>query len=73
MAKGYDRAKVSLFQFLKTLYPLTVPELRSQHNKIAFDILDLDRDRNMNILNMVHLQKNIDCSCQLGQEIVKLI
>ena len=36
-------------------------------------IFDFDRDRILNILNILDLQKNIDPRSQLGQEIYKIL
>ena len=55
MAKGYDRVKISLLRYIECLWPLVNPDNRFNHNKIAFHILDLDRDQNLNILNLLHL------------------
>ena len=43
------------------------------HNKIAFAILDIDRDDSLNILNLLDLQKNLSPQTTLGQEIFKLM
>lgn len=55
MANGYDRVKISLLQYYQCFQMLLVPGLSTQHNKVAFEILDLDRDKQLNILNLVHL------------------
>jgi hypothetical protein len=44
MAEGFDRKKISLFRFIQSLYPLFDNDNRLHHNKIAFKILDIDRD-----------------------------
>jgi len=73
MSKGYDRVKISLLRYMESLWPLVNPDQRFNHNKIAFDILDLDRDKNLNILNMMHLQKNLDPNSIIGKDVFKLI
>lgn len=40
--------------------------------KTSFQILDLDRDGKMNILNLLHLHKNIPSNSLLGAEIFKV-
>jgi hypothetical protein len=55
MASGYDRKKISLHRFIESLFPLFDSENRLHHNKIAFKILDLDRDNQLNILNLLDL------------------
>jgi hypothetical protein len=73
MADGYHRKKISLFRFIDSLYPLFDNDSRLHHNKIAFRILDIDRDNQLNIINLLDLQKNIPYNTMLGQEIFKLI
>ena len=55
MSKGYDRAKISFLRFLECLYPFMNNEDRNSHNKIAFQMLDIDNDNSLNILNLLHL------------------
>ena len=55
MAKGLDKQKVSFLRFLEVLYPIYSPENRMNHNKIVFNILDLDNDGGLNIINLLHL------------------
>ena len=55
MAKGFDRAKISLHRFLEALYPLFNPDNRQNYPKIVFEILDIDRDQQLNIMNLLHL------------------
>ena len=73
MAKGYDKAKISLKRFLECLFPLWNMENRFNHNKIIFQILDLDRDGGLNIINLLHLQKNLSPHSIVGKEIIKMI
>ena len=44
MAKGFDKVKISFLRFLECLYPLFNLDNRFNHNKIAFQIMDIDRD-----------------------------
>ena len=73
MAEGYDRKKISFFRFLQALYPMQDPDNRLNYNKIPFKILDMDRDGTLNILNILHLIKNIPTKSGLGNEIFKLM
>lgn len=59
MADGFDRKKISLLQFLQKMFPLYDNEQKQHHNKIAFAIYDLDRDKELNIINLVDLQQNL--------------
>lgn len=42
-------------------------------NKACFQILDIDRDGVLNIVNLLHLYKNIPSRSLVGQEIIKVI
>ena len=55
MSKGYDRVKISLLTFLECMYPLINPDNRFIYNKIAYSILDIDRDGELNIQNLIQL------------------
>lgn len=55
MSEGWNRKRISFLQFLKKLYPLFDNENKNKHNMIAFAILDLDRDKELNILNLLDL------------------
>ena len=55
MARGYDRQRISLARFVEALYPLFDNENRLHHNKIAFNLMDMDRDNVLNIMNLLHL------------------
>ena len=73
MSKGYDRAKITFVRFLQCLYPFMNNEERNSHNKIAFQMLDIDKDNDLNILNLIHLHKNMEKDSKIGQEIFSLI
>lgn len=73
MSNGYDRSKISLFRFLECLYPIFDDSNRLGQNKIAFNILDIDHDKFLNVINLLHLQKNFSPCCKLGQEINKIM
>jgi len=72
MSKGYDKVKISFHRFLECLYPIYNLENRFNHNKIAFLIMDIDRDNVLNIVNLLHLQKNLNPKSKIGQDIIKL-
>ena len=73
MSKGFDRAKISLARFLECLYPLYDDANRMNQNKIAFKIMDIDRDNSLNIINLLHLQKNFHATSKMGIEIYKIM
>ena len=59
LARGYNRAKISFLRFLDCLFPLFHNDNRQDHNKIVFEIFDIDRDNELNILNLLYLQMNL--------------
>jgi hypothetical protein len=78
MSKGYDRCKISFLRYLECLYPLFNNENRQNHNKIAFKILDIDNDNQLNILNLLHLHMYLcpsekNAQSKISNEIFKLI
>ena len=58
---------------IKVLYPVFDKDNQMNQNKIAFKLLDIDRDDSLNILNLLDLQKNIPPDTKLGQEIFNLM
>jgi len=66
MARGYDKVRISFLRFLECLYPIHNPENRFNHNKIAFHMYDIDRDGELNILNLMHLMKNVNPDASKG-------
>lgn len=73
MSRGFDRCKITFVRFLQCLYPFMNNEERNSHNKIAFQMLDIDKDNDLNILNLVHLHKNMEPDSRIGNEIFSLI
>jgi hypothetical protein len=73
MSEGYDRKKISLLRFIESIFPLFDSENRLFHNKVAFQIYDFDRDKILNILNILDLEKNINSQTKLGQEVFKIL
>ena len=71
-AKGMDQAKITLAMFVEGLRPYAGEE-RLLQNQSSFRILDLDQDRELNILNLLHLFKNLPTNTNLGVEILKVI
>lgn len=66
MSDGLDMVKVSLATFCESLKVFVLDEDRSKQLKTCFKILDLDRDNKLNIINLLHLYKNIPINTQLG-------
>lgn len=73
LSGGQHRMKIDLLKMIKALYPLYDKDNQMNQNKIAFQILDIDRDDSLNILNLLDLQKNLSPQTPLGQEIFKIV
>ena len=73
MAKGGDRKKISLLTFIERLLPLFNSENRLKFNRYAFQLFDFDRDGVLNVLNLMHLWKNISPKTKFGQEVFSLV
>lgn len=58
-AKGYDQSKITLARFVTGLKPFIGDDDRQKHNQNAFKILDIDQDGLLNIINLLHLFKNL--------------
>lgn len=72
MAKGYDRAKISVVEFIDFFLPFRFENKPKQLQK-CFEILDIDHDRLLNILNLLHLNKNLTPRTLLSQEVIRII
>ena len=73
MSRGYESHRISLHRYLEALYQLCDNENKQHHNKVAFSILDLDHDRELNILNLMDLHQNLNPRTKIGQEVFKLV
>lgn len=58
---------------MQSLFLLCDNENKQHHNRIAFNILDIDNDRELNILNLIDLHQNLNPRTKLGQEVFKLV
>jgi len=58
MSQGYDKAKITINQFIEWLLPFRGDNKQKQLH-LCFDILDIDQDKLLNILNLLHLNKNL--------------
>lgn len=72
MAKGYDRAKISVVEFIDFFLPFRFENKPKQLQK-CFEILDIDHDRLLNILNLLHLNKNLTPRTLLSREVIRII
>lgn len=65
--------RIDFLKMLKAFYPIFDKDNQMNHNKVAFQILDFDRDDALNILNLLDLHKNLPPNTKIGQEILKLM
>ena len=73
MAKRHASSRISLHRFLEAFYLLCDDENKQHHNKVAFQILDLDGDRELNILNLMDLHQNLHPQTKIGAEVFKCL
>lgn len=69
MAKGYDRVKISITQFIEHLRWFVDEDCKSRQLKDCFAIMDIDGDNMINILNIMHLNKNLKKRTLLSREV----
>jgi hypothetical protein len=55
---GYDQAKITLQKWFNFFKVFANEELLAQQ-KACFSLLDLDKDHELNIINLTHLWKNL--------------
>ena len=67
LSEGYDRCKISIHRFIQGFMIIGSQEDKHAHNRLAFNILDLDNDNELNVLNLIHLSANgIPMKSKLG-------
>jgi Ca2+-binding EF-hand superfamily protein len=72
MARGYDRAKITIQEFIEFLMPFKSDNKQKQL-QLCFEILDIDQDKLLNILNLLHLNKNLKPRTLLSREVIMVI
>jgi hypothetical protein len=73
MGGGYDKARIDMISWINYFAQFYKDEDRLLHLKLSFKLIDIDRDGTLNILNLLHLYKNIPSSSDFGLELLKLI
>ena len=73
LSKGFDKCKIGMSRLIQEFLPLIREDLNGAHNKVAFKIYDIDRDGQLNILNLMHLYQNINPKSIVGQEVYRLM
>ena len=59
MSGGYDKAKISMQQFIECLL-VFYKEDKNLHTRACFGIYDIDKDGILNILNLLHVYGNLN-------------
>ena len=72
-ADGFDQVKITSQRFIEGLMCFIPDEAKQEHLKACFAILDIDRDERLNILNLLHVYKNLNGSTLLGREVFKIM
>lgn len=65
--------KISMSTFIKEFILLKGEDIHFSFNILAFRLYDLDRDGQLNIMNLLHLITNINPTSIAGQEAFKLL
>ena len=73
MGGGYDKARINMMTWFRYFAPFYRDEDRLLHLKLSFKLIDIDRDGYLNILNLLHLYKNVPGSSDFGLELLQLI
>ena len=66
---GYDRIKITLPEFINKFKPF-MKEDKQYMLRLCFEILDIDKDNLLNILELLHLNKNLKPHTLLSREII---
>lgn len=66
LANGLDHAKITMKRFYEGLAPFAYEDNKQAQQKLAFSILDMDRDGCLNIINLLHLYKHFKFYSRIG-------
>lgn len=72
-AKGFDQAKITLAKFIEGLKPYLSEDDKQKHCQASFSILDIDRDGQLNVLNLLYLFGNLRRNSKLGAELFRVL
>lgn len=73
MAHGKDKQRIYMPRFFSSLQPFCNDDEKMRHNRTAFAIMDIDGDQLLNVVNLLHLHKNVPTNTEFGQEIFTAI
>jgi hypothetical protein len=66
LSGGYDKMKIGMSTFIKEFQLLKGEDIHFAFNILGFRIYDMDRDGQLNIMNLLHLITNIDPTSIVG-------
>ena len=72
MSNGYDRAKITICEFIEFLIPFR-GEDKAKQLRHCYEIFDIDHDGTLNILNLLHVNKYIKPRTLLAREVIIMI
>ena len=72
MSQGYDRIKITMSEFIEWLIIFKGDDKLAQL-QMCFEILDIDQDRQLSILNLLNLDKNLRKHTLLSREVNMVI
>jgi hypothetical protein len=72
-SNNINSCHISLARFFDGLRPFCQEEDKSIYNRCAFSILDIDRDGELNVFNLIYLFRNLPAKTKLAQEIFSLL
>lgn len=59
LSDGMDKMKIGMSRFIREFTIFKKEDLHQAYNILAFRLYDIDRDGQLNIMNLLHLQMNI--------------
>jgi Ca2+-binding EF-hand superfamily protein len=72
LGRGFDNVKVTLPTFFAFFAQFYNNDDKIKQLKLIFKLVDIDNDGVLNILNLLHVYKNIPVRSEFGAEIQKI-
>jgi Ca2+-binding EF-hand superfamily protein len=66
LSGGYDKARISIGTWINFFSLFYHDDDKIMQQKLSFKLLDIDRDGQLNILNLLHLHKNLPTNSIIG-------
>jgi Ca2+-binding EF-hand superfamily protein len=73
LSGGRDQVKITLVDWYKFLASFVSDNEKKQQLRTCFKLFDIDNDGCLNVLNLLHLQKNICNTSTIGVEVMNLL